>query len=350
MRAKISEIVALLGGTLIQGDGDAEVTGIASLNEAASNQLSFFGNAKYRKDFLKTKAGAVIVPREPGEVPAIPALIAVENPILAFDIVVRRFGAPEIEFVPGIHPKAEVANGAILNPERVRIDAFAVIEQGARIGDGSWIGANCFVGRDAVLGADCRLYPLVSVREGSLLGNRVIVHGGTVIGADGYGYEFVEGRHQKIRQAGIVEIEDDVEIGANSTIDRARFGSTLIGEGTKIDNLVQIGHNAQIGKHCLIVAQSGISGSARVGDYVTIAAQTGVAGHIHIGDKAILGGRTGAISDLPGGETYFGYPAKPMKEWSRRQMHAKRIPAILERLTALERKVLGDAPRESQSE
>lgn len=350
MRARIGDIVTWLGGSLIQGDQEAEVTGFASLEEAGPSQLSFFGNPKYRKSFLETKAAAVIVPKDPGETPAGPALIAVESPVLAFDAVLRRFGAPEIEFVPGIHPRAEVAADAVLAPDRVRVDAFAVIESGTRIGDGSWIGANCYVGRGAVLGSDCRLYPLVSLREGTVLGNRVIIHGGTVIGADGYGYEFSGGRHQKIRQAGIVEIEDDVEIGANSTVDRARFGSTLIGEGTKIDNLVQIGHNAQIGKHCLIVAQSGVSGSARVGDYVTIAAQVGVAGHIEIGDKAVLGGRAGAISNLPGGETYFGYPAKPMREWSRRQMQVKRIPAILERLAALEKKLAGGSSRDPAPE
>lgn len=337
MRTLLREVVSLTAGTLLRGDEQREITGFASLEEAGPFQLSFFGNPKYRKEFLGTKAGAVLVPQGLTEFPKESALIGVENPVLAFDLVVRRFGAPELPFLPGIHPRAEVHPDVELNPDRVRVDAFAVVEAGSRIGDGTWIGANCYVGHGVTVGGECRLYPLVSLREGTVLGRRVIIHGGCIIGADGYGYEFVEGRHQKIHQAGIVEIEDDVEIGANTTIDRARFGSTLIGAGTKIDNLVQIAHNVQIGKHCLIVAQSGISGSARIGDYVTVAAQTGVAGHIEIGEKAILGGRTGAITDLPGNETYFGYPAKPMREWSRRQMHVKRIPAILERLTALER-------------
>lgn len=336
MRISLREIVALVNGTLLQGDGNLEIQGIASLIEAGPRHLSFFGNARYRKDFLRTRAAAVIVPNGQEERPDGLALIGVEHPVLAFDQVVRLFAAPELEFSPGVHPKAEIAPGVIFNPERVRVDACAVVEAGARLGDGTWIGANCFVGRGVVVGKDCRLYPLVSLREGSQLGDRVIVHGGAVIGADGYGYEFVDGKHQKIRQAGIVEIENDVEIGANTTIDRARFGSTLIGEGTKIDNLVQIGHNVQIGKHCLIVAQSGVSGSARIGDYVTVAAQSGIAGHIVVGDKAVLGGRTGAIADLEGGETYFGYPAKPLKEWSRRQMQIKRLPSMLQRLSALE--------------
>lgn len=350
MTTSLREVVDLVGGSLLRGDGQQQITGFASLHEAGPLDLSFFGNPRYRKEFLGTKAGAVIVPLGLEEMPPGASLIGVENPVLAFDRVVRRFGAPEVEFCAGVHPKAEIGPDVVLDPARVRVDAFAVVEPGARIGEGSWIGANCYVGRGVVVGNGCRLYPLVSLREGTVLGNRVTIHGGCIVGADGYGYEFTEGRHRKIRQAGIVEIEDDVEIGANTTIDRARFGSTLIGEGTKIDNLVQIGHNVQIGKHCLIVAQSGISGSARIGDYVTVAAQSGIAGHIEVGDQAVLGGRTGAIANLPGGETYFGYPAKPIKEWSRRQMLAKRIPAILKRLAFLERHLPGGTASERKEE
>ncbi|MEO0447416.1 MAG: UDP-3-O-(3-hydroxymyristoyl)glucosamine N-acyltransferase, partial [Verrucomicrobiota bacterium] len=177
------------------------------------------------------------------------------------------------------------------------------------------------------------------LREGAILGARVVLHSGCIIGADGYGYEWKDGRHGKIRQAGIVEIGDDVEIGAGTTIDRARFGSTVIGEGTKIDNLVQIGHNAKIGKHCLIVAQAGLSGSCRLGENVTMAAQGGVAGHVTVGDGAILGGRAGVIADAEGGGTYFGYPAKPLKEWSYQQMQGKKIPKLVKRLAELERRL-----------
>jgi UDP-3-O-[3-hydroxymyristoyl] glucosamine N-acyltransferase len=207
---------------------------------------------------------------------------------------------------------------------------------GASIGDGSEIGPNSVIGADAVLGKDCHVMANATVRERCVLGDRVILQPGAVIGSDGYGYEFSAGRHIKIEQVGIVEIGDDVEIGANTTIDRARFGKTIIGEGTKIDNLVQIGHNVVIGKHCLIVALCGISGSTRLGDYVTMAGQAGTAGHLTIGDKATITGRTGITTDLPGGEIYAGYPAKPFREEMKVRAHARRLPKLIERVKALE--------------
>jgi UDP-3-O-[3-hydroxymyristoyl] glucosamine N-acyltransferase len=176
----------------------------------------------------------------------------------------------------------------------------------------------------------------VSIRERCVLGDRVILQPGVVIGSDGYGYEFSGGCHVKIDQVGIVEIGDDVEIGANSTIDRARFGKTLIGEGTKIDNLVQIGHNVVIGKHCLIVAQTGISGSSQLGDYVTVAGQVGIAGHVTIGSKAVLSARTGATADLKGDQVYAGKPAQPIREEMKAQAQMRRLPKLIARVKALE--------------
>jgi len=345
MNIRLADAVHLVRGRLLCGDESLELAGFATLEEAGPGDLSFFGNARYLDDFRATRAGAVLVPPDLEERPSGVALIEVENPVVAFDQVVRSYGAPEIAFAPGIHPRAEVSPEAEFDPDGVRIDAFAVVEAGAKIGEGSWVGANCFVGRDSRLGKECRLHPLVSLRDGTILGDRVVIHGGSIIGADGYGYELEDGRHRKIRQAGIVEIGDDVEIGAGTTIDRARFGTTQIGEGTKIDNLVQIGHNVRIGRHCLIVAQTGISGSVRIEDYVTVAAQNGIGGHLHIGEKAVLGARCGVIADLEGEETYFGYPAKPLKEWTRRQMHVKRIPALLRRIEELEQR-LADLERE----
>jgi len=207
---------------------------------------------------------------------------------------------------------------------------------GASVGDGSEIGPNSVIGADVVIGRDCHIMSNVAVRERCVLGDRVVLQPGAVIGSDGYGYEFSGGRHVKIDQVGIVEIGDDVEIGANTTVDRARFGKTVIGEGTKIDNLVQIGHNVVIGKHCLIIAQTGIAGSARLEDYVTVAAQAGVAGHVTIGSKAILAGRTGATTSLEGGITYAGMPALPMTEDNKLKAHVRRLPKLLARLKALE--------------
>ena len=219
---------------------------------------------------------------------------------------------------------------------KVRVQAGAVILAGVTIGDGCDIGANCVISDDVILGKDCQIMANVSIRERCVLGDRVVLQPGVVIGSDGYGYEFSEGRHVKLDQVGIVEIGDDVEIGANSTIDRARFGKTLIGEGTKIDNLVQIGHNVVIGKHCLIVAQCGISGSALIGDYVTLAGQTGVAGHVTIGSKSLVAARSGVSKSIPGNDTYSGKPAIPMKEEMKILAHVRRLPKLVDRVKALE--------------
>jgi UDP-3-O-[3-hydroxymyristoyl] glucosamine N-acyltransferase len=207
---------------------------------------------------------------------------------------------------------------------------------GARIGNGTEIGPNCVIGEDAIVGSDCQLMANVTVRERCALGDRVILQPGVVVGSDGYGYELVDGRHVKIDQVGVVEIHDDVEIGANTTIDRARFGKTVIGEGTKVDNLVQIGHNCVIGKHCLIVALCGISGSTRIGDYVTMAGQCGTAGHVTIGDKVSLAGRSGVTTSLPGGAVYSGLPAQPFREEMKMRASLRRLPKLVERVKALE--------------
>jgi UDP-3-O-[3-hydroxymyristoyl] glucosamine N-acyltransferase len=339
MELTVSDLVSLVQGRLIQGDPALTLRAFDSLRECGPDGLSFFGNELYQKDFESSRAGAVLVRAGTKNCPGGAAIIEVDDPVLAFDVVVRRFGAPEIPFLPGVHPSAVIGEDVQFDPDKVCIGPFVHLANGVVLGDGCWLGAYVSLGESVTLGRGCRLYDHVSVREGCRLGDRVVLQGGVVIGADGYGYQFKDGRHQPIRQAGIVILEDDVEVGANSTIDRARFGSTVIGEGTKIDNLVQVAHNVITGKHCLIVALSGLSGSSRLGNYVTVAAQSGVAGHVAIGDKAVLGGRSGVISNLEGGETYFGYPAKTMKEWSRQQVYAKKVPKLVQRVAELEAKI-----------
>ena len=287
--------------------------------------------------FLATSAGAVLVPRGESAGPETTALIAVDNPSLAFAAVVKHFAATSRPFAPGIHPRASVDPTAKLDPAKVRVHAGAVVMAGAVIGDGSDIGPNAVIGVDAVIGCDCLLHANVSVRESCVLGDRVILQPGAVVGSDGYGYEFVNGRHLKIDQVGIVEIGNDVEVGANSTIDRARFGKTVIGEGTKIDNLVQIGHNVVIGNHCLVIAQTGMAGSSRLGNYVTIAAQSGVAGHVMVGDKAVLGARTGVTTNLKGGVTYLGNPAQPFADEQKQKALIRRLPKMVEDFKKLKR-------------
>jgi len=339
MELTVADLVSLVHGRLLQGDPSLVLRGFDALRECGPDGLSFFGNELYQKDFESTRAGAVLVKAGARNCPQTAAIVEVDDPVLAFDVVVRRFGAPEVVFQPGVHPTAVIGHGVQFNPEKVCIGPYAHLADGVVLGDGSWLGAYVSLGQDVRIGGNCRLYDHVSVREGCRLGERVVLQGGVVIGADGYGYQFKDGRHQPSRQAGIVVLEDDVEVGANSTIDRARFGATVIGEGTKIDNLVQVGHNVVTGKHCLIVALCGLSGSSRLGNFVTMAAQSGVAGHVAIGDGAILGGRSGVISNLPGGETYFGYPAKTMKEWGRQQVYAKKVPKLVERVAELEAKI-----------
>jgi UDP-3-O-[3-hydroxymyristoyl] glucosamine N-acyltransferase len=332
----LSELARWIDGDIIRGGLDSSFTGMAALDAAGPHDVSFLGNEKYHSQFQQTRAGAVIVPRGVTTGPANTALIAAENPTLAFSVVVRHFAAAARKFVPGIHPNASVDPSARLDPSKVLIHAGAVIMAGASIGDGSEIGPNCVVGSDVVIGRDCHLMANVSIRERCQLGDRVLIQPGAVIGSDGYGYEFSGGRHVKIDQVGTVEIGSDVEIGANTTIDRARFGKTVIGEGTKIDNLVQIGHNVVIGKHCLIVALTGISGSTRLGDYVTAAGQVGIAGHVTIGDKATLAARTGVTTSLPGGEVYAGRPAAPFREEMKLRAQVRRLPKLVERVKALE--------------
>ncbi len=309
---------------------------MAALDTAGPDDISFLGNEKYLPQFLSTKAGAVIVPEGYDFKTDGPALISVQNPSLAFAAVVRHFAASANLFTPGIHPAAFVDPSAILDPSKVSIHPGAIVMAGATIGDGTEISPNAVIHRDVIIGKNCHIGSNVSIRERCILGDRVSIQPGAVIGSDGYGYEFSEGKHVKIDQVGIVEIHDDVEIGANTTIDRARFGKTIVGEGTKIDNLCQIAHNVIIGKHCLIVSQSGLAGSCKIEDYVTVAAQAGVGGHVTIGAKAILAGRTGATTNLDGGITYSGMPALPFQEDTKLKAHVRRLPNLLARVKALE--------------
>ncbi len=339
MASTLHELTQLTGGRLLRGDPSRVISGISSLETATEHDICFLGNAKYLSQFQKSLAGACLVAPETTGAPEAMALIEVTNPTLAFSAVIAHFAANDHSFVPGIHPRAIVDPSAVLDPTRVCIHAGAVIMAGAVIGDGTEIFPNAVVGSNVTIGKDCLIYQNVSIRERCVLGDRVVLQPGAVIGSDGYGYQFAEGRHQKIPQVGIVEIGDDVEVGANTTIDRARFGKTMIGEGTKIDNLVQIGHNVEIGKHCLIIALTGIAGSAKLGNYVTCAAQVGIAGHLEIGDKAVLAARTGVTGDLEGGQTYLGHPAQPMKQELKNVAHLRRLPKLIDEIKELKRKV-----------
>ena len=338
----LSELAQWIDGDIIRGGLDLSLTGMAALDAATPHDVSFLGNEKYHAQFLTTRAAAVIVPRGVVDGPENTALIAVDNPSLAFAVVVRHFAAATRKFVPGVHPTAFVDPSATLDPTKVRVQAGAVVMAGVTVGDGSDIGPNSVIGDDVVLGRDCQIMANASIRERCILGDRVTLQPGAVIGSDGYGYEFFQGRHVKIDQVGIVEIHDDVEIGANSTIDRARFGKTIIGEGTKIDNLVQIGHNVVMGKHCLIVAQVGLSGSSLYGDNVTIGGQAGVGGHVTVGSNVMLAARSGVTVNLAGDTIYAGKPAQPFREEMKLQALVRRLPKLVARVKALEKALLNE--------
>jgi UDP-3-O-[3-hydroxymyristoyl] glucosamine N-acyltransferase len=332
----VAEITQLVQGELI-GDGGILVSGFSGIKEAKKNDLTFLSNPKYEPLLKDTHASVILVPRQiacPGK-----TLIRVDNPSLSFTQIVNYLLKDAPDHKPqGIHPSAVIASGARLAPG-VRVGAHTIIEDGARISEGCVIYANCYVGHDAFLGKDCLIYPQVVLREKVSLGSRVIIHSGTVIGSDGYGYVTVDGKHMKIPQVGTVLIEDDVEIGANVTIDRARFDKTIIGEGTKIDNLVQIAHNVTIGKHCLIVAQSGIAGSTKIGDHVILAAQAGLVGHIEIGDGAVVAAQSGVSKSIKPGGQVFGSPAVSLKDAFRNNAHIQRLDKYVETIKDLKKRV-----------
>jgi len=331
----LAELAALTGGILENGNPDFTISGAAAVTEATGAQVTFFGNARYLPALKQSKAAAAFVPLDFAEENIPPALIKVANPSLAFAQALEKFAPAPVAYAPGIHPTAVIGPDVTLG-EAVSIQPFAVIERGAVIGAGSVIGAHVFIGQESTLGQQCHLHPHVTIRERTLIGSRVIIHSGAVVGSDGFGYEFSAGRHVKIPQTGCVQIDDDVEIGANVTIDRARFGRTWIQEGTKIDNLVQIAHNVVVGRHSIIVSQTGISGSSKLGQYVTLAGQVGLVGHIEIGDRAIVGAKSGVSKNIPAGETWFGYPASPIRESKERLAYINRLEKLYARVRKLE--------------
>ena len=248
-----------------------------------------------------------------------------------------KFAPKPITYAPGIHPSAIVGSSVRLG-ERVSIQPHAVIEDGSKIGDCTIIGAGSYIGHETTIGSACLIYPLVTIRERSRIGSRVVIHSGAVIAADGFGFEMIDGRQQKIQQLGVVQIDDDVEIGANTTVDRARFGRAWIQQGVKIDTLVQIAHNVIIGKNSVIVAQTGISGSTRVGERVTMAGQVGIVGHVEIADGSIIAAQSGVSKSVAGG-VWFGYPAVPLAEAKQQIAWIHRLGKLFARVKEIEKKL-----------
>jgi len=332
----VAELAALVGGEHSIGHGSVTITGPAALAEARPGEISFFGHPRYAADLKTTKAAAVLVPRDfAGETPAV--CIRVEDPSAAFTAVTHRFIPAPAAPPSGVHPSAAVDSSAKIAPGAC-VQAQAVIEAGVTVGEGTVIGAGCYLGKNATIGEGCLLHAHTVVREDCILGDRVILHCGVVVGSDGFGYDTKDGCHHKIPQIGCVIVGHDVEIGANTTIDRARFGRTVIGEGTKIDNLVMIAHNVVIGRHCIICAQVGISGSTQIGDYVVIAGQAGLVGHIKVGNGAIIGAQSGLSNDLEPKAIVVGSPPRPIGEWKRGIVRLDRLGQLYDRVKKLEQR------------
>lgn len=333
---KLSELAQLIGGEVV-GNGDVKITGIASLEDATSGDISFAADEKHLPQAKESKATAVVVPQNAEDIGK--PMIRVANPRLAFAILLEKF-APQVKIEPGIHPTAVVAESAEIG-ENCSIGAHVYIGENARIGRNVTLYPGVFVGEGAVIGANTLVYPNVVIREFVQIGKNVIIQPGAVIGGDGFGFVNVNGRQRKVPQIGTVIIEDDVEIGANVTIDRATCGKTVVGRGTKIDNLVQLGHNVVIGQDCLIVAMAGVAGSAVIGNRVTLAGQSGVAGHISVGDDTTVAAQALVAGNIPAGQFVSGYPARPHREAMRVVAAQHKVPDLIKRVKALEKELEG---------
>jgi UDP-3-O-[3-hydroxymyristoyl] glucosamine N-acyltransferase len=332
----LAALAELVGGDIV-GDATLTIEDISDLQSAGPKHISFFANPKYKLQVAQTRASAVLA-CEPVE-GASCAFILCREPYVALAQVAQALH-PQTAPAPGIHPKAILDPSAIVDPTAV-VDAGAVVAAQARIGARSRIGSGAYVGAHVSIGDDVLLHPNVTVLDRCSIGHRVILHSGTVIGADGFGYaEDKRGVRHKIPQVGIVEIHDDVEIGANTTVDRATFGKTTIGAGSKIDNLVQIGHNVSLGEHCVVVAQSGISGSTQLGNAVVMGAQTGTVGHIQIASGVMMAARGGATHSLHKPGLYSGYPATEHKIWLKAAAAQYELPNLRRRVRALEQQLV----------
>ena len=332
-----TEIAEAVVGKLF-GDPAVVVRAIAPLDRAGPDELSFLASARYAPMLQETGAGVVLLSPEFKDAPGRPRTrIIVSNPHDALLGLIPRLYRPVVH-PTGIHPAARIGRNVLVG-DNVCIEAGAVVEDDVVIGDRTWIATHTVVGNNTKIGDDCQIHPHVSIYPHSRLGNRVIAHSGVRIGSDGFGYvqKDVGGQptHVKIPHIGRAIIGNDVEIGANSCIDRGSVDDTVIGAGTKIDNLVHVAHNVRVGKLCLLVAQCGISGSVRIEDGVVVAGQVGISGHLTIGAGAQLGAQAGVISDVPAGETWSGYPARPHKESLRAYAALFKLPDLMKRLEQL---------------
>jgi UDP-3-O-[3-hydroxymyristoyl] glucosamine N-acyltransferase len=337
MNLTTAEIAKQLGGEVL-GDATANLTGFATASHAKPGDLTFAENAEYFAAAETCAATAIIAGKDFSSTKK--TVIRVANPRVAYAKAVAIF-FPEPKFTAGIHPSAVVAKSA-------QVDATAHIGPHCVIGERAQIGANCVlisgvaVGDDSVIGADTKIFANVSIYDRIQIGQRVRIHSGTVIGADGFSYVYDSGIQRKVPQIGTVIIGDDVELGANTCVDRGALSPTIVGKGTKIDNLVQVAHNLQVGEHCVIMGQVGMAGSTKIGNYVVIASQSGLSGHLNIGDRAVIGAKSGVMKDIAPGETVLGIPAQPDKQAKRIMIAMQRLPDLLKKVAVWEKKLSGE--------
>lgn len=331
-----AEIAKVVGGEVL-GDASATLKTFAMIENAQSGDLTFAENEEFFARAEQSNATAIIADKRFSSAGKI--VIQVPNARVAFAKALALF-FPEPKFSAGIHPTAVVAKSAQID-STAHIGPHCVVGERVKIGKNSVLQAGNFVGDNSQIGDDVNLFPNITIYPRGQIGNRVRIHANSVVGSDGYGYVLDNGIHRKVPQIGNVVIGDDVEIGAGVTIDRGALGSTVIGKGTKIDNLVQIAHNVQVGEHCLVVAQVGIAGSSKLGNYVVLAGQAGVGGHLKIGNQAVVAAQSGVMNDIPDGEKWLGAPAQPDKEMKRQFIAMRHLPELLKRVAELERKLGG---------
>jgi UDP-3-O-[3-hydroxymyristoyl] glucosamine N-acyltransferase len=333
----VGEVAERIGGT-VQGDPSVRIAGIAPLNQASKVELGLLAQKRYLKDLPEAKAGALLVSSELEETAAdYPSSIVVPDPHAALPVILALF-YPTPRPEPGIHPTAVLGKGVVLG-SGLSVGPYAVVEEGAVVGDGTRIGPHAVVGAGCELGKDVVLHPHVVLYPGTRLGDGVIIHAGTCLGVDGFGYAPSESGIQKIPQVGSCILGNDVEIGANCAIDRGSIGQTVIGNSTKLDNLVHMGHNVRVGQGCLLTGQLGVAGSAQIGNGVMSGGQAGIAGHITIGDGARIAGQAGVIGDLPAGATVTGFPARERREYLRAVGMLYKLPDTVKTMRGLEKRM-----------
>ncbi len=335
MQMTLKEIAEFVGGTLL-GDGDIVITGVNGIKEAREGEITFVANSRYLPLLDATQASAALVapPVRNGR----KALVQCANPYVSFIDLMGLCETEQACHPKGIDPTAVIGENVRMG-NNVALGAYTVVDDGVSIGDNAILYPHVYVGKMSSVGADSIVYPHVTIRENVRVGNRVIIHSGTRIGCDGFGFAPMKGVHHKIPQLGTVIIEDDVEIGANVTIDRATFQATVVGKGTKIDNLVQIAHNVVTGENCIIVAQSGISGSTTLGNSVTLAGQSGIVGHITLGDNVKVGAKSGVTKSFDADTSLFGVPAAPIARAKKVQASLRRLPELYKHVRTLEKRI-----------